>query len=111
MTDDKGPETGKLLPQARTGNFSVVTTAGNKCAAALKEIAQAEPDTVVRKIRQVMPELLQLTVSVTFEKAKIWNLVETDPNLSYFANMDYDSWMNPGDLNKSELEKAKVTSL
>ena len=110
MTDEQTPETPKILPQARSDKFSTVTTAGNKCAGALKEIANSDPDTIVRKIREVMPELLQTVVAVTFEKAKLWNVIETNPNLSYFSDLDYDSWMNPGDLNKSELEKAKVLS-
>ena len=105
---DTAPETPAILPQARSSNFQTVTTLGNKCATALKDVAQAGPETVVKTIRQFMPELLQATISVTFEKAKIWSVIEADSNLSYYTNMDYDSWMNPGDLNKSELEKAKV---
>ena len=112
MTDDiEPPETATLLKEARSSNFNTVTTAGNKCVTALKEIVNESPQIIVKKIRAVMPDLLQTTVSVAFEKAKLWSVIESDPNLSYFRDLDYDSWMNPGDLNKSELEKAKVRCL
>lgn len=107
--DEPGPETPTIIPQARSDKFSSVTTIGNKCVTALKEANQADPDAMVRKIKEVMPELLQTVVSVTFEKAKLWSVIESNPNLSYYTNMDYDSWMNPGDLNKSDLERAKVS--
>ena len=106
--EEQEPETATLLKGARSSNFNTVTTAGNKCASALKEIVNESPQIIVKKIRAVMPDLLQTTVSVAFEKAKLWDVIESDPNLSYFVDLDYDSWMNPGDLNKSELEKAKV---
>ena len=111
MADPKEPEIPAIIPQARSDKFSTVTTVGNKCALALKDVLKADTETVIKTIRQVMPELLQTTVSVTFEKAKIWSLIESDPNLAFYTNMDYDSWINPGDLNRSELEKAKVNQL
>ena len=108
MTDKPGPETPTLIAAARTGNFTTVTTLGNKCAQAIKDVSQQGPSAIADTIRKVMPELLQATVSVTFEKAKIWSIIESDPSLKFFSDLDYDSWTNPGDLNKSELEKAKV---
>ena len=108
MAENSKLETPTLLAQARNANFTTVTTLGNKCAGLIKDASQSGPEVLAETIRKVMPELLQATVSVTFEKAKVWSMIETDSNLKYFANMDYDSWTNPGDLNKSELERAKV---
>ena len=107
MTDAK-LETPTILPNARTDKFTAVTNAGNKAATALAKIDHTDASLVADTIRKVMPEYLQMAVSVVFEKSKLWTVVDKDSNLAYFANMDYDSWCNPGDLNKSELEKAKV---
>ena len=112
MTDETDTErpmtTATLLAQARSDNFTNVTNAGKKCAASLKEMINAGPEEMVKEIRKVMPSLLQTLISVTFEKAKIWPTLESNPSLSYYTNLDFDSWMNPGDLNKSQLEKAQV---
>ena len=107
MTDKK-PETPTILTSARTGNFTAVTNAGNKAATALAKIDPTDSEAVADAIKKFMPAYLQEAVSVVFEKTKLWKAIESDKNLAYFANMDYDSWCNPGDLNKSELEKAKV---
>ena len=107
MTEPKS-ETPVLLSQARTDKFTAVTNAGNKAATALAKIDQNYASLVADAIKKFMPEYLQIAVSVVFEKTKLWKVIESDKNLAYFANMDYDSWCNPGDLNKSELEKAKV---
>ena len=107
MTDSK-PETPTLLSQARTDKFSAVTTAGNKAAAALMKADQTNPAQMAEIIKKAMPEYLQIAVSVVFEKAKIWETIEKDDNLAFYANLKYDAWCNAGDLNKSEFEKAKV---
>ena len=60
-------------------------------------------------IRKTMPELLQLVVEVTFEKAKLWDVIERDDNLSYFRSLKVDKWMSPGDLNAAELKEATVS--
>lgn len=111
MTDPKVPETPALIPQARSDKFTTVTNAGNKCVAALREVDPDDTLAMVDVIKKVMPDLLQTVVSVTFEKAKIWQVLESNPNLSYYTNLDYDSWVNPGDMNKSDMEKAKVNFL
>ena len=107
MADSK-LETPVLMPSARTDKFTAVTTTGNKCVTALMNADFNDPTSVAEAIRKNMPEFLQVAVSVVFEKSKLWEVIERDSNLSYFAKLDYDSWCNPGDLNKSELEKAKV---
>ena len=108
MSEPDQPQTPLLLPNARSDKFTIVTNLGNTCATALKKVNQAEPDKVIATIKQVMPELLQTLISVTFEKAKLWSLIESDQNLAHFANLKYDDFFNPGDLNKSELERAQV---
>ena len=102
------PETLPILPSARTANFNNVTALGNKCAAQLARVGTDDTAALANKIKEVMPELMQMVVSVVFEKAKIWPTIETDPHLQYFNNMHYDAWLNPGDLNAAEIEKAKV---
>ena len=104
-------ETPTILPNARSDKFTNVTNAGNKAATALAKIDHTDAELVAETIRKVLPEYLQMAVSVVFEKSKLWNVIDKDTNLAYFANLDYDSWCNPGDLNKSELEKAKVITL
>ena len=108
MTESE-PQTPLLLPSARSDKFTNVTNLGNTCAGTLKKVNQAEPDKVIATIRQVMPELLQTLVSVTFEKAKLWPIIENDENLAHFANLKYDNFFDPGDLNRSEMEKATVS--
>ena len=106
--DTEVPETPALIPQARSDNFNSVTRIGNKCATALTKVVAADPETIVATIKKVMPELLQEVVAVTFEKAKLWPVIEKDKDLQWFRDLDYDSWVNPGDLNESEFYKAKV---
>ena len=108
MTETQ-PQTPILLPSARSDKFTNVTNLGNTCAATLKKVNQAEPDKVIAAIRQVMPELVQTLISVTFEKAKLWDIIESDQNLAHFANLKYDDFFNPGELNQSQLEQATVS--
>ena len=110
MADSK-LEIPAMLPSARSDKFTSVTNAGNKAVTALAKLDQTDATLVVDTIRKVLPEYLQTAVSVVFEKSKLWNVIDRDENLAYFANLDYDSWCNPGDLNKSELEKAKVITV
>ena len=64
--------------------------------------------TFCRRKEENVPEVLQMVIEVTFEKAKIWSVIDKDDNLDYYRNLDYDSWVNPADLNLSELNQAKV---
>ena len=103
------PELPETIAKARANKFTTVTTTGNNCVQALQKVANDDPEKIVTEIRKHVPELLQMVIEVTFERSKLWPVVDRDPNLAYFRNMDYESWLNPGDLNNSELERAKVT--
>ena len=108
--DLETPETPSVIPQARSDNFNSVTRIGNKCAIALSKVISADVETVISTIRKTLPELLQEVVTVTFEKAKLWPVIESDKDLVWYRDLDYDSWVNPGVLNSSELHKATVSS-
>ena len=99
------PET---ISKARSNKFTTVTTIGNNCVQALQKVVNENPEKIVQEIRKCVPELLQTVVEVVFERSKLWSVIDKDSNLEYFRAMDYESWVNPGDLNHSELEKAKV---
>ena len=109
MTDSR-PEVAKQIPSARSSNFSLVTTAGNEAAKVMSKALDQDALTIVDAIKKAMPNLLQTVVEVTFEKAKLWSAIDNNPDLQYYTNLDYDSWMNPGDtLNKSDLKQATVS--
>ena len=104
------PEVAKQLPSARSDKFSVVTTAGNEAVKVMTKSLDQDATAIVDTIRKVMPEVLQTVVEVTFEKAKLWSVIDKNPDLAYYTNLDYDSWMNPGeDLNKSDMKQATVS--
>ena len=105
---EKQPEIASVIPSSRSDNFASVTKAGNKAAAELTKVVALTPDKIVETIQKVVPEALQMLVEVIFEKAKVWTVIDTDANLDYYRNLDYDSWVNPADLNKSEMNQAKV---
>ena len=102
------PELPPVIPSQRSDNFQSVTKAGNKAALELAKGLNGPPDKLVAMIRKYVPEVLQTVIEVTFEKAKIWSMIDKDDNLDYYRNLDYDSWVNPADLNLSELNQAKV---
>ena len=105
---DKQPEIASVIANNRSDNFNTVTKAGNKAAAELTKVVALSPDKIVETIQRTVPEALQTLVEVIFEKAKVWSVIDKDDNLDYYRNLDYDSWVNPADLNKSELNQAKV---
>ena len=105
---EKQPEIASVIPSSRSDNFASVTKAGNKAAAELTKVVALTPDKIVETIQKVVPEALQMLVEVIFEKAKVWTVIDTDANLDYYRNLDYDSWVNPADLNKSEMNQVKV---
>ena len=110
MTEPRVPEVPKQIPAARSDKFSLVTTAGNKAAQAISKVLDQDALVITDTIRKAMPEVLQTVVEVTFEKARAWSVIEGNEDLRYYSNLDYDSWMNPGDcLNKSELNQATVS--
>ena len=111
MTEAR-PEIAKQIASARSDKFSLVTTAGNEAAKALGKCLDQDASVIVEAIRKAMPEVLQTVVEVTFEKAKLWSIIDKNPDLKYFTNLDYDAWVNPGDdLNKSEMNQATVSNL
>ena len=111
MADPKHPEIAKTIAAARSDKFSLVTTAGNKAATVISKALDQDANAIVESIRKAMPEVLQTVVEVTFEKAKAWAHIEGNENLRYYTNLDYDSWMNPGEcLNRSDLKQATVSS-
>ena len=110
MTDENTPETPQTIPSARASNFSHVTTVGNKCVDQLKKVTDQGPEKIVQVIRQTMPELLMAAIEVTFEKAKLWTVIDRDENLSFYQKLEVDKWMAPGDLNAEELKKATVSN-
>ena len=109
MADEMIPETPATIPSQRSSNFSHVTSVGNKCVDQLKKVTDQGPEKIVDIIRRTMPELIQSVIEVTFEKAKLWDVIERDDNLSYFRSLKVDNWMSPGDLNESELKQATVS--
>ena len=111
MADSKVPEIPTTIPSARSDKFSTVTTVGNEAAKVLGKVLDQEPTIIVETIRKVMPEVLQKVVEVTFEKANLWSVIDKDHDLKFFASLKYDSWMNPGDLNASDLKQATVSQL
>ena len=108
MTEPQ-PELPAVIPANRSDNFNAVTKIGNKAVSELVKVALLTPDKIVETIQKMVPEALQMLIEVIFEKAKLWQVIDSDPNLEYYRNLDYDSWINPADLNKSELNQAKVS--
>ena len=102
------PDLPEVIPKQRAKTFTAVTTVGNNCVTALSKVVNADAETIAKEIKKVVPELLQTVLEVTFERSKLWSVIDTDQNLDYYRKLDYNSWVNPGDLNQSELEKAKV---
>ena len=107
---EKQPELPAVIPANRSDNFKKVTEAGNKAVTELTKVATLSPDKIVEVIQNTVPEALQMLLEVIFEKSKLWQVIDADDNLEYYRNLDYDSWVNPSDLNKSELNQAKVIS-
>ena len=105
---EKLPEIPSTIPANRGSNFNAVTTAGNKAVGELTKVASHGPDKIADTIKKVVPEVLSTLIEVVFEKSKVWSAIDKDDNLDYYRNLDYDSWVNPSDLNKSELQQAKV---
>ena len=103
----KDPETTKI----RSNNFSHVTTVGNKCVQQLSKVVDQGPEEIVKVVKSVVPELLESVLEVTFEKARLWPVIESDENLTFYQEIDYKSWVSPEDLNAAELHKAKVNLL
>ena len=102
------PELPAVIPSSRSDNFNTVTKAGNKAVSELTKVALMSPDKIAETIQKMVPEALQMLLEVIFEKSKLWQIIDSDPNLEYYRNLDYDSWVNPADLNISELNQAKV---
>ena len=111
MADEKVaiPETPATIPAARSSNFSHVTSVGNKCVDQLKKVVDQGPERIREVIMQSMPELLQSVVEVTFEKAKIWSIIERDDHLSFYQNLNVDKWMSPEQQDDIELRQALVS--
>ena len=105
---DKQPELPAVIPSSRSDNFNTVTKAGNKAVSELTKVALMSPDKIAETIQKMVPEALQMLLEVIFEKSKLWQIIDSDPSLEYYRNLDYDSWVNPADLNISELNQAKV---
>ena len=102
------PDLPEVIPKSRLKTFTAVTTVGNNCVTALTKVVNSDAEVIAKEIKKVVPELLQAVLEVTFERSKLWSVIDSDPNLEYYRKLDYNSWVNPGDLNQSELEKAKV---
>ena len=105
MTD---PEIPAVIPSSRSDNFMTVTKAGNKAAAELTKVVALSPERIAETIQKTVPEALQTLIEVIFEKSRVWSVIDQDSNLKYYRDLDYDSWVNPADLNNSELNQAKV---
>ena len=103
------PEIPTKIPAQRSGNFSSVTKIGNEAVAALSKVLDSDTDTIIKTLRSVMPQVLQMAVEVTFERAKFWPLVDTNQDLRFYSELKYDKWMNPDDPNASELKQATVS--
>ena len=108
---EKPPEIPAVIPANRSDNFASVTKAGNKAVSELTKVVALSPDKIVETIQKTVPEALQMLLEVIFEKSRLWSIVDKEDNLDYYRNLDYDSWVNPADLNKSELNQAKVRRL
>ena len=108
MSENRLPDTLDVIPAARSNKFNSVTTVGNKCVDALAKVADKDATTIVEAIRKHVPEVLQMALEVVLEKSRIWTAIDREDDLAYFRALDYDSWVNPGDLNQSELNQAKV---
>ena len=108
---EKQPELPAVIPSSRSDNFKKVTEAGNKAVTELLKVAASDADKIAEIIQKTVPEALQMLIEVIFEKSKIWQVIDADENLDYYRNLDYDSWVNPSDLNKSELNQAKVIAI
>ena len=108
---EKQPELPAVIPSSRSDNFKKVTEAGNKAVTELLKVAASDADKIAEIIQKTVPEALQMLIEVIFEKLKIWQVIDADENLDYYRNLDYDSWVNPSDLNKSELNQAKVIAI
>ena len=109
MTDERQIETPSTIPAARATTWPAVTKIGNSCIEKLTAVVDQGPEKIVETIKMVMPELLQATVECAFSKSKLWPKIDSDKNLEYYTNLDVDSWLNPGDLNASELRAAQVS--
>ena len=94
----------------RSNNFNTVTTPGNKVATKLAETAGKDPETIIQEIKKHVPELLQNLISVLFEKAKLWPIIEKEDDLVFYRKLDFKSWITPPDVDTDEMHQAKVES-
>ena len=102
-------ETSDVPTKPRTKTFTSVTTVGNNCVTELQKVVNQGSDRVLEKIKKVVPKLLQTAVDVTFERAKVWPVLDADENREFFRNLDYVGWLSPGHLNQTEMDKVKVS--
>ena len=105
------PETPAIIPSARPTKFTEVTTLGNACVTALAKVVKEspnDPEVLVAEIRKNVPEVLQLVVTIIFEKSKLWSIIDKDDNLKFYQDLKFESWVTPDDLNASALAQAKV---
>ena len=109
MTEDRVPEIPTKIPAQRSSTFSAVTKVGNEAVLVLAKAADKGPEVIVDAIKSTLPQVLQTVVEVTLERAKLWSQIDTVEGLRYYTDLDYDSWVNPGDLNSSELKQATVS--
>ena len=109
MAEDRVPEIAAKIPAARSDKFSSVTKVGNEAVAVLAKSADKGPEAIVAAIKSSLPLVLQTVFEVTLERAKLWSQIDSVEELRYFSNLDYDAWVNPGDLNSSELKQATVS--
>ena len=109
MAEEKAPEIPTKIPAARSDKFSSVTKVGNEAVTVLAKAADKGPEAIVAAIQSSLPLVLQTVVEVTLERAKLWSQIDVVEELRYFSDLDYDSWVNPGDLNSSELKQATVS--
>ena len=110
MADDRVPEIPAKIPAARSDKFTSVTKVGNDAVTVLAKAADKGPEAIVDAIKKSLPLVLQTVVEVTLERAKLWTQIDTVEELRYYSDLDYDSWVNPGDLNSSELKQATVST-
>lgn len=111
MTEDRVPEIPTKIPAQRSSTFSSVTKVGNEAVLVLAKAADKGPEAIVDAIKSSLPQVLQTVVEVTLERAKLWSQIDTVEDLRYYSDLDYDSWVNPGDLNSSELKQATVSRI
>ena len=110
METKETPDLPPVIATSRPSSFTAVTTVGKRVCDNLAGMVKSNPnaDLVVQEIKKHVPELLQEVLTVAFEKAKLWPIIERDPDLAHFTKLKFEEFLDPGDFNSSELNRAKV---